>query len=76
MITAEYHIAFIHYKQGKYEQARIELNKLLGYYDTPDEELLPPHFKRLAYIVLESIEQKENKRLFSSRKKDKIEAEY
>jgi len=62
LITAEYHIATIHYKQGKYDLARQELNAILAYYDTPDEELLPQHFKRLAQIVLKSIEEKENQR--------------
>jgi len=60
VITAEYHIANIHYKQGKYELAREELNTLLEYYNTPDEVLLPQHFKRLAQIVLQRIEEKGN----------------
>ena len=59
VITAEYHIAFISYKQKKYDQARDELNAVLDYYNTPDEELLPQQYKRLAQIVLESIEEKE-----------------
>ena len=62
LITAEYHIANIHYKQGKFDLARKELNAILAYYDTPDEELLPQHFKRLAQIVLKSIEEQENSR--------------
>jgi outer membrane protein assembly factor BamD (BamD/ComL family) len=62
VITAEYHIAFIHYKQGRYDQARTEMNALLGYYNSPDAELLPQHFKRLAQIVLERIDEKENQR--------------
>jgi outer membrane protein assembly factor BamD (BamD/ComL family) len=60
-ITAEYHIAFIHYKQKKYEQAKEELNAVLKYYDTPDEELLPQHFKKLSQIVLKSIEEKDKR---------------
>ncbi|MCL2229909.1 MAG: hypothetical protein FWC01_02335 [Treponema sp.] len=67
VITAEYHIAHIHYKQGKYDQAREGLNALLEYYNSPDQELLPQHFKRLAQIVLERIDEKENRRPFSSR---------
>jgi len=59
IITAEYHIANIHYKQGKYTQAREELNKVLAYYNTPDEELLPQHFKKLSQIVLQRIDDKE-----------------
>jgi outer membrane protein assembly factor BamD (BamD/ComL family) len=62
IITAEYHIAFIHYKQKKYEQAKEQLNNILAYYNTPDEELLPKHFKRLAQIVLNSIDEKEKRK--------------
>ncbi|MDR0442714.1 MAG: hypothetical protein LBH44_04820 [Treponema sp.] len=58
-ITAEYEIAFIHYKQKKYQQARQELNAVLEYYNSPDAELLPQQFRRLAQIVLESITEKE-----------------
>ena len=61
VITAEYEIAFIHYKQKKYQQARSGLNAVLEYYNSPDEELLPQQFKRLAQIVLENIEKKENR---------------
>jgi len=61
MITAEYHIAFIYYKQRKYDQARAGLNGVLAYYNTPDEELLPQHFKRLSQIVLQTIEEKSPK---------------
>jgi len=60
IITAEYEIAFIHYKQKNYQVAREELNAVLEYYNTPDEELLPQQFKRLSQIVLESIDEKEN----------------
>jgi len=61
-ITAEYHIAFIHYKQGKLEQAREELNAVLEYYNSPDAELLPQHFKRLSQIVLQTIDDKEKRK--------------
>ncbi|MCL2184305.1 MAG: hypothetical protein FWB86_00395 [Treponema sp.] len=61
IITAEYHIANIHYKQGKFALAREELNKVLAYYNSPDEELLPQHFKRLSQIVLQRIDEKERK---------------
>ncbi|MDR0668464.1 MAG: hypothetical protein LBF95_00130 [Treponema sp.] len=60
-LTAEYEIAFIHYKQKKYALAREELNALLSRYDNPDAELMPQQFKRLASIVLESIDEKEAK---------------
>ncbi|MDR3161636.1 MAG: hypothetical protein LBU28_08495 [Spirochaetaceae bacterium] len=54
--TAEYEIAFIHFKQKKYTQARAELNELLARYDGPDRELLPPQFKILSEIVLKRME--------------------
>jgi len=71
IITAEYHIAFIHYKQRKFEKAKEELNSILAYYNTPDEELLPQHFKRLSQIVLKSIDNKENR----NKKKNKEKKE-
>ena len=67
IITAEYEIAFIYYKQKKYDIARERLTDVLEYYNTPDEELLPQHFKRLAQIVLQSIEEKERSRSKTSR---------
>jgi len=57
-ITAEYEIANIHYKQKKYNQAQSEFTAVLEYYNTPDEELLPRHFKRLAQIGIDKIEAK------------------
>jgi len=57
--TGEYEIAFIHYKQKKYSQAKEQFHALLERYDTPDAELLPPQFKRLATIVLDRIAEKE-----------------
>jgi len=58
IITSEYHIAFIRYKQKNYDEAREGFNSVLSYYNTPDQILLPQHFKRLAQIVLENIEIK------------------
>ncbi|MDR1868608.1 MAG: hypothetical protein LBQ82_01335 [Treponema sp.] len=58
VITAEYEIANIHYKQKKYGQSRQEFTDVLEYYNTPDEELLPRHFKRLAQIGLDKLEAK------------------
>jgi len=64
--TAEYEIAFIHYKQKKYAQARTEFNTLLMRYDMPNGDLLPQQFKLLANKVLERINEKEkNRSLFS-----------
>jgi outer membrane protein assembly factor BamD (BamD/ComL family) len=66
--TAEYEIAFIHYKQKKYETAKKKFNDLLARYNTPDEELLPQQFKKLARIVLEQIAEKEKPRLLFGKK--------
>jgi hypothetical protein len=63
VITAEYEIAFINYKRKNYPLARSQLNSVLEYYDTQDEELLPKQFKRLAQIVLNNITEKENRRV-------------
>jgi outer membrane protein assembly factor BamD (BamD/ComL family) len=60
--TAEYEIGFVHYKQKKYEEAKRELTALLIRYESPDQELLPQQFKRLANIVLERIGEKESKK--------------
>ena len=68
VITAEYEIAFVHYKQKKYQQARAGLNNLLEYYEAPDGPFLPQQFKRLALIVLDRITEKEQPRFFSSKK--------
>ena len=62
VITAKYEIAYIHYKQKKYQQAMTELTDVLEYYNIPDEELLPQHFKKLSKIVIERIEKREKQR--------------
>jgi len=62
--TAEYEIAFIHYKQKKYVQARTEFNALLERYNTPEERYLPQQFKLLSLRVLERIDEKEQSRSF------------
>jgi outer membrane protein assembly factor BamD (BamD/ComL family) len=60
--TGEYEIAFIHYKQKKYDIAKIEFNSLLVRYDTPDEELLPPQFKILSHKILGNIQEIESRK--------------
>jgi outer membrane protein assembly factor BamD (BamD/ComL family) len=62
IITAEYHIAFIHYKQRNYTLARTGFNSVIEHYNIPDEELLPQHFRRLAQIVLQRIDEIEGVR--------------
>jgi outer membrane protein assembly factor BamD (BamD/ComL family) len=60
VITAEYEIGFIHYKQKNYTQAKIELNQVLAHYNIPDQELLPAQFKILSNIVLGKIKNIED----------------
>ena len=55
--AAEYEIAFINYKQKKYDISKQKFNSLLERYNTPDEELLPPQFKILSLMILASIEE-------------------
>jgi outer membrane protein assembly factor BamD (BamD/ComL family) len=59
VITSEYEIAFIHYKQKKYQQAKNELTEVLEYFNTPDEELLPQHYKKLSKIVIDRIDNRD-----------------
>ena len=66
--NAEYEIAFIHYKQKKYAQAKAEFNALLERYSAPGGESLPQQFKLLANKVLERISEKEKPRSLFSRK--------
>ena len=59
--AAEYEIAFIHYKQKKYDISKAGFNALLERYNTPDEELLPPQYKVLAKKILGIINETESK---------------
>ena len=59
---AEYEIAFIHYKEKKFIQAREEFNALLERYEAPGGEYLPQQFRTLALKVLQAIDEKENRR--------------
>ena len=72
--AAEYEIAFIHYKQKKYDIAKVELNELLERYNIPDEELLPPQFKILSKIVLARIDEIENRGLRNPERSTKSQA--
>jgi outer membrane protein assembly factor BamD (BamD/ComL family) len=60
--AAEYEIAFIHYKQKLYQEAKTEFTSLLARYDSPDEELLPAKFKILSRKILNTILEIENRR--------------
>ena len=59
--AAEYEIAFIHYKQKKYDIAKVEFSDLLERYNTPDEALLPPQFKILSQKIMTRITEIESR---------------
>ena len=65
--AAEYEIAFIYYKQKRYEASKAAFHALLERYNSPDAELLPPQFRILSHIVLAKIEEIENRRIRRSR---------
>ena len=62
ILAAEYETAFIHYKQKKYDVAKVEFNQIIERYNTPDEALLPPSFKILSGKILGKINEIENRR--------------
>jgi outer membrane protein assembly factor BamD (BamD/ComL family) len=61
LCTAEYEIAFIHYKQKKYPEARSEFIALLARYEDVDAELLPPQFKVLSEKVIARIDENQSR---------------
>jgi outer membrane protein assembly factor BamD (BamD/ComL family) len=56
--TAEYEIAFIAYKQGRFADAKNGFDVLLAKYSGPDGASLPPRYAILSKKVLESIAEK------------------
>jgi outer membrane protein assembly factor BamD (BamD/ComL family) len=56
--TADYEIAFIAYKQGRFAVAKEGMENLLARYSGPDAASLPPRYAILAKKVLESIATK------------------
>ncbi|MDR2097451.1 MAG: hypothetical protein LBP37_02925 [Spirochaetaceae bacterium] len=58
---AQYEIAFIHYKQKKYDVATEEFYALIDRYNDADGDLLPQKYLILSNIVLETIKNKTKK---------------
>jgi outer membrane protein assembly factor BamD (BamD/ComL family) len=56
--TADYEIAFIAYKQGKYAEAQAGFEALMARYAGPDGASLPPRYAILSKKVLEKIADK------------------
>jgi len=59
VIAAEYEMAFIHFRQRRYDLARIGFTNLLQRYNAPDAELLPPQFRVLSERLLTIIDERE-----------------
>lgn len=57
IVEAKYEIAFLHYKQGKHEQAKKQFNELLQNYEGDSANVLPAWPRVLARKVLEKIEE-------------------
>ncbi|MCL1927847.1 MAG: hypothetical protein FWG07_03515 [Treponema sp.] len=57
-VTGEYEIAFIHYKQKRYSEARRGFENLMVLYRAEGSETLPPQFRVLSQKVLARIEEK------------------
>ena len=53
-----YEIAFIHYKQKRYTEARQGFEYLLSLYDTSRGSTLPPRFKVLAERILKRMTER------------------
>lgn len=52
----QYEIAFIYYKQGKFQESEDLFKSLLALYDGPDGPGLPPRYKTLALKVMPKVE--------------------
>ena len=59
--AAEYEIAFIHYKQKNFSLSRSKFDALLSRYRAQGGQLLPPQFEILSNIVLERIDEHEER---------------
>lgn len=55
LCAADYEIAFIAYKEGRYAEAKAGLEALLASYKASGAEALPPRYRILAEKVLEKI---------------------
>ena len=67
VIAAEYEIAFINYKQNRFETARVQFHSILERYDDIDGALLPPQFRVLSNRVLETMDEVDARRRPRSR---------
>ena len=61
VVTAEYEIAFINYRQRNLAEAREGLNTLLERYEAPGGAALPEKFRVLAHVVLARIDERESR---------------
>lgn len=59
LVEAEYEIAHLKVKQKKWQQAIPDLQRILSYYESDMEGVLPPAFKKLAELDLAKVPEKE-----------------
>ena len=57
VVEAQYEIAFLYYKQGQYARASEEFNKLLSYYESGGQNVLPEWPKILANKIMSRMDE-------------------
>jgi tetratricopeptide (TPR) repeat protein len=57
VVEAQYEIAFLYYKQGQYTRASEEFNKLLSYYESGGQNVLPEWPKILANKIMSRMDE-------------------
>jgi len=67
VVNAMYEIGFIHERRRNFDEARIWLNGVLERFDTHYGEALPEKFRVLALLVLDRIEERENRPFWDRR---------
>jgi tetratricopeptide (TPR) repeat protein len=72
-VEAEYEMAFIYYKQGKYEESKARFEALIERYEQEGAEVLPAWPRILAEKVLQSIEEKTTRRFPRRRRSDETD---
>ena len=67
VVNAMYEIGFIHERRRNFDESRVWLNGVLEFFDTHEGEALPEKFRVLANVVLERIDERENRRFWDRR---------
>ena len=67
VVNAMYEIGFIHERQRNFDESRVWLNGVLDFFDAHEGAALPEKFRVLAILVLERIDERENRRFWDRR---------